>query len=293
MENQTSGLNDILNKGSHFFTNTNGDLNIFGKLLTIALIYLGFKLVFKLIVKIVDNGVEKKFELHGGNDMRLLTTTELLKKVIKVLLYFIGITTGLSVFGISIAPILATAGIGSVAIGFGAQSLVKDVITGFFILLENHFSVGELVKIDSYEGIVEELGIRSTKIRDFNGDLYIIPNHEIVVVTNKSRGEKGANVSLRIPYDAYSESLLNSMQNRLDSAKKSIEGILDGPRVLGVSDFNDYSYTITVYTRVENGKTWEVQRSIRKELLGVLKDNNISINVPITVSKEGIDDIKL
>ena len=266
--------------------NDGGNLSLVGKLLTLLLIYIGVKIVSKIILKFIDNAIYKKSEVFGVSDMRLKTTTEMTKKIVRVVVYFIGITMGLEVCGISIAPILATAGIGSIAIGFGAQSLVKDIITGFFILLEDQFRVGELVKLAGYEGYVEDFGIRSTTLRDFNGDLYVIPNHEIIIVTNKSRGDKIAFVSIKIPYREDSGYIIKIIQDRLDQVKESIPEIVSGPEVMGVSDLNDYSYTITVKTTTVNGENWMVQRKIRAEILKLLKEHNIVIDFPVSMIKE-------
>src|SRR5690606_35032709 len=158
----------------------------------------------------------------------------------KYVLYFIGTVIILDMFNINTSSILATAGIGGLAIGFGAQSLVKDVITGFFILFEDQFSVGDYVKIDSYEGIVEELGVRVTKLRDFSGELHIIPNGNINTVTNKARGAMRALVKVSIAYEEDIDraiKILDGVCNRLKQSNKSIE---EGPTILGVSDLGEY-----------------------------------------------------
>src|SRR5699024_6993326 len=143
----------------------------------------------------------RKKGIFYADEKKINTLSTVLKNIIKYIFYFIGLVMVLDMFNISTSSILATAGIGGLAIGFGAQSLVKDIITGFFILFEDQFSVGDYVKIGEYEGIVEELGVRVTKIRDFSGELHIIPNSNIGAVTNRTRGAMRALVKVSVAYE--------------------------------------------------------------------------------------------
>ena len=112
--------------------------------------------------------------------------------------YFIIITVVLSIFGVNVSSILDVAGVGGIAVGFGAQTLVKDVISGFFIWMEGSISVGDIVDINGLTGEVESIAIRTTLVRNFNGNLYAIPNGDIRTVTNMSRGFKRAIVDIRL-----------------------------------------------------------------------------------------------
>ncbi len=124
-------------------------------------------------------------------------------------------------FNISTTSLLATAGIGGLAIGFGAQSLVKDIITGFFILLEDQYSVGgDYIQTGSYDGVVEELGLRVTKLRAFSGELHIIPNSNIQIVTNKTRGAMRALVKVSIAYEEDIDKAIKVLQQTCDEIKK-------------------------------------------------------------------------
>ncbi len=125
---------------------------------------------------------------RGGRNLRADTITKLLLSVVSYIVWFLAVIQLLTVgLGLDVLSLIAAAGVLGVAVGFGAQTLVKDVITGFFILFENQFSVGEKVTIDAFPGTVEGLGLRSTKIRAENGDLLIIPNSSIARVINHSR----------------------------------------------------------------------------------------------------------
>ena len=195
-------MDRVLNFIEKFFKTTNGDLNILGKGIKIVLIFLVIKILLKIVYVIIDKTVHRrKKSIFYVDEKKINTLTAVLKNIVKYIFYFIGIVMILDMFNINTTSILATAGIGGLAIGFGAQSLVKDIITGFFILFEDQFSVGDYIKVGEFEGIVEELGVRVTKLRDFSGELHIIPNSNIGTVTNKTRGAMRALVKVNVSYE--------------------------------------------------------------------------------------------
>lgn len=174
----------------------------------------------------------------------------------------------LDMFNIDTSSILATAGIGGLAIGFGAQSLVKDIITGFFILFEDQFSVGgDYVKIGEYEGIVEELGVRVTKIRAFSGgELHIIPNSNIQTVTNRARGgNMRALVVVTVAYEEDIEKVSRVLNEVCNEIRKSNESIVEGPNLIGLSNLGEYGMDFTIVARTKSMEQWGVEREIRKK----------------------------
>ena len=178
-----------------------GNLTIPGKILFSLLSLLVYYFLSRLIIKLIDRSLKKK---SLDENRAFYTTQTLLKKVVNILIVFLAGVDVLNTFGINTNSIIAAAGVGSVAIGFGAQSLVKDVITGFFILVEGQYYVGDTIKVGDIMGTVLEFGIRSTKIKDFaNGTLHIVPNGSISVVNNLSRGDQLANITIDIPYEYY------------------------------------------------------------------------------------------
>ncbi|MDR1669102.1 MAG: mechanosensitive ion channel family protein [Oscillospiraceae bacterium] len=153
------------------------------------LIYCAVVLLAALLISVIVRAVIRSYiGKRGGRNLRADTVAKLLGSVVSVIVWFLAAIQILTVgFGMDVTSIIAAAGVLGVAVGFGAQTMVKDVITGFFILFENQFSVGEQVTVDAFNGTVEELGLRSTKIRGENGDLLIIPNGSITRVVNHSR----------------------------------------------------------------------------------------------------------
>lgn len=147
--------------------------------------------VSKIVSKMLKGVIRKFFHIKSKSPLNLTvrreqTLVKLLENVVTYVVGFITFVTVLSIVGIEIAPILAGAGVLGLAIGFGAQNLVKDVITGFFIIFEDQFSVGDQVKINGFDGVVEEIGLRTTKIKGENKERHIIPNGSIILVTNLS-----------------------------------------------------------------------------------------------------------
>ena len=161
-------MNNFLNELSKYIKTETGDLNLIGKVISAILIF--FVAVF--ITKIISTFISKKIYTSTiekrDSTNRILTLMQLVRKIINAFIYFIAITFVLQIFGIKTNSLLATVGVGSLAISFGAQNLVKDVINGFFIIIEDHYAVGDLVKISNFEGYIEEVGLRSTKLRDFS-----------------------------------------------------------------------------------------------------------------------------
>src|SRR5699024_1051914 len=264
--------------------NQQGDLNILGKLIKIIVIYLIIKIVDRLINKIVDKSLEnrRKTKLFISSK-RAKTLGNILKKVANWILTFIWIIMTLDLFNINTTSILATAGIGGLAIGFGAQSLVQDLITGFFILLEDQYSVGDYVQIEDYNGIVEDLGLRVTKIRDFTGELYIIPNGNIQTVTNRTRGMMRAAVDVSIAYEEDIDNAINVLEKTCEEIRRSSDVILEGPTVVGVENLGEYSVDIRIVAQTIAMEQWAVEREIRKEAKEALEKADIEIPYPRTV----------
>lgn len=263
------------------FLDKNGELNPLGKLAKIILIFIGIWFVTNLIDKVIDKTINnKKLTKIYNNDKRINTLAEMLKRIVKFVLYFIGIMIILEMFNINTTSILATAGIGGLAIGFGAQSLVKDLITGFFLLFEDQYAVGDYVKIGDYEGVVEELGLRVTKLRDFTGDLHIIPNSSIQIVSNRTRGAMRALVKVSISYNENIDRVVKILENVCLNLKATNNSIIDGPTILGVTDLGEYKIDITIIAKAKPMEQWAVEREIRKKVKEAFEKENIEVPYP-------------
>jgi small conductance mechanosensitive channel len=254
-----------------------GNINFLGKLAISIIIFLSAYIITKIVNKVIDKTIlNRKSSSTIESANRIITMTQTIKRIIKYVLFFFALIISLDMFGVNTASLIATLGIGGFALTFGAQSLVKDMITGFFILIENQYSVGDYVQIGSKEGIVEELGIRITKIRDFTGELHIIPNGSITEVTNKTRGQMRALVKVGVSYEDDLDHVF-SVLNRIADELKNDENIIEGPTVLGVTQLANSSVEISIVAKTVPLQQWAVERNLRKRIKEEFEKEGIEI----------------
>jgi moderate conductance mechanosensitive channel len=249
------------------------------KVLAICFALVAMYLAIKIGSKIIDKTVRKqgkfKFSL---DDKKARTIGAVLKSILKYTVYFLGIGFILTeIFG---TISLTLASIGGVAIGFGSQSLVKDVINGFFILFEDQFAVGDFINIDSKSGVVESIELRVTKLRDFNGDLHIIPNGMITQVTNHSRGDMRFLVDIDIAYEEDVDRAIAVLQTTCDNFKKNNENVVEGPKVLGVAALKEYAVTLRVVGKAKSMTQWDNESRLRRDIKIALDEAKIEIAYP-------------
>jgi small conductance mechanosensitive channel len=186
----------------------------------------------------------------------------------KYIVWFLALAAILGILGLTsvVGSLLATAGIGGIAIAFGAQSLVKDVTTGFFLLMEDQFAVGEYVEIEGEKGTVEAITIRTTRIRRFTGETTTVPNGSITRVTNYSRGDHLAVIDMAIPYEANVEKACAIMHQTGLDYMKDYDHILEEPHVLGVESMGESGVTLRMIMRVKPLMHWETERELKKRI---------------------------
>ena len=244
------------------------------------LMYFSIKIGNKLIKKFVDRQVasKKSFSLEP---QKALTIGEVLKSVLKYTVYIIGI--GSMLYDILAKIPVALASAGGFAIGLGAQSLVKDLINGFFVLFEDQYGVGDHVTIGQFSGIVESIGIRTTVLRDFTGDLHLIPNGSVLEVTNHSRGDIRFIVDVEIAYEENIDAAIEVIKKANTQFEEKYEDKLRGEiDVLGLLSLNASGVTIRVVGRAEPLSQWEMERELRKEIKVALDEAGIEIPYPKT-----------
>ncbi|TJX67719.1 mechanosensitive ion channel family protein [Soehngenia saccharolytica] len=254
-----------------------GNINFLGKLAISIIIFLSAYIITKIVNKVIDKTIlNRKSSSTIESANRIITMTQTIKRIIKYVLFFFALIISLDMFGVNTASLIATLGIGGFALTFGAQSLVKDMITGFFILVENQYSVGDYVQIGSKEGIVEELGIRITKIRDFTGELHIIPNGSINEVTNRTRGGMRALIKVSVAYEEDLDHVI-SVLSRITEEFKQNDKIIDGPTVLGVTQLGSSGIEITIVAKTLPMEQWAIERNLRKRIKEEFEKEDIEI----------------
>jgi len=277
----------IKEKFSKIFYNSELGFQILEKLITITLIIIIASISVKLCNKLVDyimltkENANKKFKIKS-NEKRSETLHKLIKSAIRYTIYFIAFFQILSILGINTTSIVASAGIASVAIGFGAQSLVKDIISGFFIILEGQFDVGDEVKLYNQAafiagGSVMSLGLRSTKIRSGNGEIYFIPNGSINQVINYSLTYNLAEVKFSIQIDETIEAIEERIQKVLDVANNNdkYHNFIyknDKLHVNNIEQIADNILTLNIVGKAKVGKKQSVETMLRKDFYNEFKD---------------------
>lgn len=238
-----------------------------------------------VIIKSIDRLVDRIFDLSKTASNKAHTLRKLIKSVSRYMIYFIAIVSLLIQIGFDPRPVLAGAGILGLAIGFGAQSLVKDVITGFFLIFESQLEVGDVVQINGeIDGTVEEVGLRVTKIREFNQRLHYLANGTITQVTNYNREKMRAIVPVTVPF----ESNLDLVNDALELLCKRIkekygEYLIDDPEVMGVTNVDLTGTTFTIIAVCDPTNYWKIEREMRKEAILILRQHNIQIAYPRSV----------
>lgn len=200
-------------------------------------------------------------------EKRVLTLSSLLKSVISYAVYFVAGVMVLQEFHIDTTSLVAGAGIIGLAIGVGAQNLIKDFMTGFFIVLEDQYAVGDYIVCDSLAGTVEEIGFRVTRLRDFNGVLHIIPNGTISRVANWTRGQMQALVNVPVSYAADLEQVLALVRQACAEVKDEAAAVLlDGPTLVGVVDMRPEYLVVRVIAKTRPLEQWKIEVALRERI---------------------------
>lgn len=233
--------------------------------------------VIQVLLYFIDRGLKRWKETDRIRSLksfaRIDTLTATFAKVIKFILYFIGIVITLNIFGFNTKNLFATLGIGSIVIGIGAQSFIKDVIGGFLIIVEDQFSVGDFVKIGSVEGVVKEMGIRTTRLEDYKGEIHIVPNGTVSTLTNRSRKPQRTSVEVYLSYEEEPDKIMGIIKDILDGYSERPEFL--SSEIWGVTRFERLGYVITFVFFANWGDNFALEYEIREALIEKLKEEDV------------------
>jgi moderate conductance mechanosensitive channel len=214
---------------------------------------------------------------------RAHTLTHIVRDVARIVIFFVGVMMILSEVGIDLKPLLAAAGLGGLAIGFGAQSLVKDLISGFFILLENSVRVGDVVEIAGVSGVVEEIELRTIKLRDLSGNLHVVPNGVTDKVKNMTKDYSyylfDIGVAYREDVDEVME-VLKEIAAELQADPAFGTDVLAPLEMLGVDQFADSAVIIKCRIKTEPIKQWRIGREMNRRIKKTFDAKGIEIPFP-------------
>ncbi len=235
-------------------------------LLRVLFFYVIYKLIKIFTNKVVETIFARLQAKSKGTDNRTKTLESLTKNIISFIYSFIFIVTILELFDIKVTAILAGAGIVGLAVGFGAQGLVSDVVTGFFILLERQIDVGDEVTIGLIKGTVEVVGLKTLQIRDYDGSLHFIPNRQIATVSNHSRGTMRAMVEIKLSENDHFDLITMVIQDICRKMAEENDDIVLGPDILGIQELGISDFTIRIVARTTNGQQAYVERVLRQQI---------------------------
>ena len=275
------GMPSILRLTLKFFNvqyTNNEFLNFIDIFTKIILILIIIKLARHFSNYVIGHFFEKQKSLKFGmSDKKSDTLSELFKSIVQYGLYFVAIISVFQTIWPNANFTIALTSVLGVALGFGSQNLVKDIISGLFILFEDQYAVGDYITIEGKSGIVEAVGIRTTKIRDFSGDLHVIPNGSITSVTNKTRSDMRALVDINIAYGENVDKAIEILDNVGSQMKVDYDTIADGPNVAGVVALTDSGIVLRITAKTYPLEQFGIECELRKRIVKEFGLNNIRL----------------
>lgn len=257
----------------------------------IILILLGAYLARRFGIMLIDMLVRRAIthRSHGDADesdvkKRQDTLIGLFDSLLRIFIWFVAGFTILGRLGLDMTPVLAWASVIGVALGFGAQSLIKDFLSGLFIILENQYRIGDVVTLDGADGKVEAIGLRSTVVRDNDGGVHYIPNGMITHTLNKTMGHARLNLTVTVSPSTDVDKLtevINQVGQKMATDEKWKGKILEAPHFLNVSNFSNTAMEVKIAGKMQASAQWNVSGELRKRLLTAFNKEGVGLNAPI------------
>lgn len=252
-------------------------IDLISKTMSLILLLVLFLVAKRVVNFIFTHAVAKSIALSRQTEARQKTITKLLHNIMNYTLYFFLIYWVLSILGVPVSSLLAGAGLAGVALGLGAQGFLTDVVNGFFILLENQFEVGDSVVIGAVEGNISSVGIRTTQIRGFDGTLHFIPNRNITVVSNKSRGDMRVQIDIPIYTHTDLEKVANIIKTVNQEQLPNFPEIVGSPTILGPRTNSTAQLVFRIDIFVQNGKQSYIYSNFYRLYQKALLENDIHL----------------
>lgn len=232
-------------------------------------------LIFYLINRIGKKVINQYVNDRKAKNKRTKTITALINSIFHYTVLFFYLFAVLSILGIPVGTLLASAGIFSLALGMGAQGFVSDLVNGFFILSEDQFDVGDTVKIDSQVGTVVQLGLRTTRLKGSDGSIIYIPNRNISIVQNMAHGGISLNINLELDANNDFEEVKKIIKQVNSTIQPEKKTLVQGPVIVGISNQNGNDVTFTVHFQVKPGKESTIRNLYLSNYIAALQKNDI------------------
>lgn len=233
-----------------------------------------------------ERAIGRAFALRESSErstQRTRTLGNVMSSLASIVIYTVGVGMALGEFGVNLAPFIASAGIVGVAVGFGAQSLVRDFLSGIFMLVEDQYGVGDIIDVGETSGVVEVVNLRTTRIRDIHGTLWHMPNGEIRRVANQSQEWARAVIDVEVDYDtnlAHAMAVIKKVADDIWEEGPDNATILEEPEIWGIEAFGEHSIAIRLVMKVEPAEQYATARMVRGRIKDAFDDEGIGIPVP-------------
>ena len=241
-------------------------------LLALAIVWLSYQLL-RLI-----------FSAIGKKGSRLQTVTDLITGLLKYVAVIVAVVWGLGIIGVNTTAVLAGVGIVGLILGFGAQSLIEDIITGFFIIFEGEYGIGDIIILDDFRGVVRNIGVRTTVIEDAGGNLKIVNNSDIRNLQNRSKNNSLAVSDIGVAYDTDISGLRAKLVPELQKVyEKRPDLYLSPPMYMGVENLGDSSITLRFHAETRETDIFAARRQLNEDIFGILRNLGVAIPFPQVV----------
>ena len=254
-----------------------------GKLISIIIILVVTKIALSIINKLIEKSLTplKKSKNYQKRISRANTLIPLLQSISKYVIYFIAVVMVLKELGVDTTAIIASAGVVGLAIGFGAQSFVKDIISGALLLFEGVISVGDSVNISEHSGTVEVISLRNIHLRKFSGELRVIPYGEVASFGNFNRGYMRAVVEVGIAYEQDVERGMKALEEIANKwAEENKDIVLEPPIIQGVLSLGSSDVTLRIAIKVKSMTHWGAERELKRRIKDTFDKKGIEIPFP-------------
>ena len=246
------------------------------------------KFINKLITRVIRKVVPRGFFVSEMEEKkRENTLINITQNFLGIFIWIVAFLVALHIAGVPIAPLLTGAGILGVAIGFGSQSLVKDLINGLFIIVENQFRIGDVVYVDhDHYGTVEGMTLRVTRLRQLDGTIHYVPNGEIKIASNKSKDYSMVDLKINVGYNTkidHLKEVIDEVGEELMNDPEFSQHIIEQPKFLRIDDLSDYAITARILAKVYPKEQYLISGELRKRLKKAFEEKEIDIPYPTRV----------
>lgn len=236
-----------------------------------TLVIVGISILLVIVLSFILSRLIKK-----QKSKKAITVTKLIGSIVRYTISIVLIVVLLGIWGVDIMPIVTGVGVLGLVIGLGAQSLIRDLIAGISIVFDNFYEIDDVVEIKGFKGRVLEIGLKSTRLQNWKGEIKIFSNGEITEVINFSRNPSIGVVEVDVAYQENLNNILKIIEDSLENIREAFPQIIEGPNILGVVNFNN-AVTIRITVKTASEQHYAVERGIRKHLKELFEENNIKM----------------